>query len=191
MSSKLLDVWNKSRSENKRIKTKFAIVISKILSKIDNMFFSKQEYREGSWYGNDTIWRTVIDINKIIKYADKNGKLCCEEQRKIFNIADMVIIGEKEGPLLPSPRYGGIIAMGEDIVCFDEIIATIMGFNVNKIPLLKHIRNIKNYPIVKKDVYGKIISNNTKWNNKNIKQITKDITLNIEPSSGWKGHIEL
>ena len=34
-----------------------------------------EEYWEGSWYGNDTIWRTIVDLNIILLYADKNAKL--------------------------------------------------------------------------------------------------------------------
>lgn len=30
---------------------------------------------EGSWQGNDTIWRTVLDLNTILFYADRDGLL--------------------------------------------------------------------------------------------------------------------
>jgi uncharacterized protein (DUF362 family) len=28
---------------------------------------------KGAWYGNDTIWRTILDINRIVLYANKKG----------------------------------------------------------------------------------------------------------------------
>ncbi len=189
--SLLIDKANILKSKKIFILYKIILKIANIIQNIDREFFSKAKYREGSWYGNDTIWRTVVDINMIIKYANKNGIMQSTPQRNIFNIADMIIIGEKEGPLLPSPKYGGIIAMGDDIVCFDEIIASILGMDINKIPLLKNIRNERKYELVNKNDYGIIVSNNKLWNNKKVKDINKSIALNIEPSSGWKNHIEL
>ena len=190
-SSKLLDVSNKLMKNKKYKCSKVVKGIAKVLSGVDKRFISKEKNREGSWYGNDTIWRTIIDINKIIKYADKEGIIQDTEQRKVFNIGDMIVVGEKEGPMLPSPKYCGIIAMSHDIVLFDENIVTIMGFDINKIPTIKNIRNDKKYKLTENSSHGKIVSNNDKWNNKNISEISKKDTLNIEPSSGWKGYIEL
>ena len=187
----LMDRYNILVSNKSFFIAKALVKIANIIQKMDMKFFSKQEFREGSWYGNDTIWRTVVDINIIIKYADKNGVMQNSPQRKIFNIADMIVVGEKEGPLLPSPKYCGIIAMGDDIVCFDEIIATLLGMDIKKIPLLANIRNNRKYKLVDKKDYGIIVSNNELWNNKKVENISKNIALNIEASSGWKDHIEL
>ena len=191
ISSRLLDLRNMLQYKKMYILDKIINKISNICERADKKFFSKEQNREGSWHGNDTIWRTIIDINRIIKYADKEGKLCDTPQRKIFAIADMIIVGEKEGPLLPSPKYGGIIAMGEDLVCFDEVVATILGLDINKIPLFQHLREKRKYPIVKENEHALIVSNSEKLNNKAISQITKEETINIEPSSGWKGYIEI
>ena len=190
-SSSLLDFSNRLNFRHKFKRAKIITNISKVFSKLDKSLFSRDKYREGSWHGNDTIWRTIIDINKIIKYADKNGKLCKDEQRKVLNIADMIVIGEKEGPLLPSPKYGGIIAVGENIVCFDEIIASIFGFDIKKIPLYKNIRSIKGYSLIEENDSGIIVSNNKKWNQKETNNITEELAINIEPSDGWKGYIEI
>lgn len=191
ISSRLLDLRNMLQYKKMYILAKIINKISNICERADKKFFSKEQNREGSWHGNDTIWRTIIDINRIIKYADKEGKLCDTPQRKIFAIADMIIVGEKEGPLLPSPKYGGIIAMGEDLVCFDEVVATILGLDINKIPLFQHLREKRKYPIVKENEHALIVSNSEKLNNKAINQITREDTINIEPSSGWKGYIEI
>lgn len=64
----------------------------------------KDPYFEGSWYGNDTIPRTITDLNKIVFYADKKGILKDNVQRKMFILVDAIIAGEKEGPLNPSPK---------------------------------------------------------------------------------------
>src|SRR5438093_548816 len=30
---------------------------------------------DGNWSGNDTLWRTILDLNRILLHADKNGEL--------------------------------------------------------------------------------------------------------------------
>jgi len=95
-------------------------------------------YLEGSWYGNDTIWRTISDLNKIVLYADKKGVLQEQKQRRIFHVGDMIISGHKEGPLLPSPINAGIILMAEDPVLFDRTVCRVMGFPYQRIPSLEN-----------------------------------------------------
>lgn len=50
----------------------------------------------------------------------KEGKLNTERQRIEFNIGDMTVSGEKEGPLMPSPKRMGILIMGVNPVAFDS-----------------------------------------------------------------------
>ncbi len=149
--------------------------------------FSKNSDNEGTWYGNHTISKTVVDINKIVKYADKNGVMTDKQQRKRLIVADMIISGEKAGPVAPSPKNVGIIAIGEDPVCFDECIATIMGAKLEQIPTLVNARSVLNrYPIVDKDSIGIIRSNNRKWDGKTYKEIKPDDTLKYVPIESWK-----
>ena len=182
MSSKLKDKANISRKMKKYRITKVYNGIAKIMSGFDKRFVSKEKNREGSWYGNDTIWRTILDINAIVQYGNKNGKLEDKPQRKIINIADMIVVGEKEGPLLPSPKKCGVLVFSEDIIAFDYVIATIMGFDYKKIPTLNKIQF--------NPCKIEINSNNKKWNSKKIQDIRNCDTLKITPSDGWKNHIE-
>ena len=191
-NGKFLDLRNSVDSKTNRYKYIFYGKMASVCSHLDKALFSKQSMREGSWYGNDTIWRTIIDLNKVILYADKNGVMRDTPQRKMIVCADMIVVGEKEGPLLPSPKYCGIISYSENNVCFDEAIATLMGFDINKFPLFSNTRGLDRYPLINDpDNYATIISNNEKWNSKSIYEFDRNITLNIEPCSEWKGHIEL
>lgn len=95
-------------------------------------------YSEGSWYGNDTIWRTISDLNKIVLYADKNGIMREQKQRRIFHVGDMIISGHKEGPLLPEPINTGVIIMAEDPVLFDRVVCRLMGFRYQDIPSIEN-----------------------------------------------------
>lgn len=97
---------------------------------------SKDPYIKGIWYGNDTIWRTVIDLNYIEQYADKVGAIQTKRQRKILNFGDMVIAGEHNGPCQPEPKRMGII-MAENAVSMDLTICKMIGFPDEKIPMIR------------------------------------------------------
>ena len=145
----------------------------------------KNEYWEGSWYGNDTIWRTIVDLNRILLYADKHGILQKTKQRKLFVVGDMIISGQKEGPLEPVPIHSGVIVMGEDSVWFDRVVCSIMGFDYKKIPSIANEELVKNeYCITDADEY-EIISNYKNWDRKSCEYIYDNYSLEFEPSMGW------
>ena len=153
--------------------------------------FQKNKYVEGSWYGNDTISKSVTDINKIVYYADKEGILQDTKQRKVIIIADMVKSGEGEGPVMPTCKNCGIIAVGFNPVKFDKVIASIMGFDYEKIPVIVRAAMTKEKYIID-DTPDNIIvkSNIEELDNRSNEEIKKIRYFNFEPTSGWKGHIE-
>lgn len=138
---------------------------------------NKDRFQEGSWYGNDTIWRTILDINKIVLYADKNGKMTNKRKRCIFNIADMIISGEKEGPLLPSNKPVGLIVCGFNQLNVDKVICHIMGFDHYKIKYIKNGYLLQKYPI-SKDEHFQIYDNKGKTD---INKYNKKFI----PTDGW------
>lgn len=151
----------------------------------------RDKTREGMWYGNNTISRMTADINKIMFYADREGKMQDTIQRNYLIIADMIVTGEKNGPVAPSPRNAGIIALGYSPVCFDEAISTIMGMDIEKHPTLKLMRMMRGRYMIGDAGRPVIISNNTSWDGKELENIKISETLKLEPSPGWKNHLEL
>lgn len=137
----------------------------------------KNRFMEGSWYGNDTIWRTILDLNKIILYSDKQGNLKEDRQRTIFNIADMIISGEKEGPLLPSDKPVGLLVASFNQLNMDRTIAEIMGFDSNKIKYIKNGYELEKYKISETNKF------NTYINGENID--AKMLNKNFIPTDGW------
>jgi uncharacterized protein (DUF362 family) len=104
----------------------------------------------------------------------------------------MIVSGEKEGPVMPTSKNIGMIAMGEDPLLFDEAIATLMGFDTNKIPTFVGIRDWKgNYKIYSEEDTAMFVSNNKEYDGKTPQELQKEQRLNYEASSGWKGYIEL
>lgn len=190
MRSMLIDRINIYAADNAHIRARLLRLGTKACSLI--LCLERKKYSEGSWYGNHTISRTITDLNKIILYADKNGVMQDRPVRKMMIIADMIVSGEKEGPVFPSPKNVGIIAAGLNPVCFDEAICTVMGFDVNKVPTLTCARASKGkYKIVSADEVPFIVSNAEQYNGKMIKELSAESVFHFIPSSGWQGHIEI
>lgn len=141
----------------------------------------------GGWYGNDTIWKTVRDINLITRYSDKTGMMKSTPQRRILNIADMIIAGQGNGPVSPIPKNLGMILIGEDMSLIDAMSAKIMGFDMDKIP---GITNSINNNRLSLEGIKKIYSNNLKYNHVLFHDFTPEEEWKFIPHVCWKGHIE-
>ena len=94
---------------------------------------------QGSWHGNETIPRTIVDMNKILLYADRAGIMRDTPQRRLFILVDGIVAGEKEGPMTPEPRNCGVLVAGYNPVEVDVVCCSIMGFDYRKIPLLSPV----------------------------------------------------
>jgi uncharacterized protein (DUF362 family) len=96
---------------------------------IASVKFGKENISAGSWRGNDTVWRTTLDLNHIAYFH-------ISKPRKILNIIDGVIAGEGHGPLKPTPRPIGILIAGENPAYTDAVAAKIMGYIPARIPTI-------------------------------------------------------
>ena len=152
--------------------------------------FCKDVVFQGSWHGNRTICKTIVDLNKIILYADKNGIMRKNLQRKIIILADMIVSGEGDGPVAPRPKKVGLIVVGKDPLLFDETVTALMGFDPKKIPTLNQARNVSGDYKISEQIQPTIVSNSPLYNGKTLHQIQEDSQLFFEAAPGWKGEIE-
>lgn len=153
---------------------------------------SNDTYRIGSWYGNDTIWRTVADLNQILLFADEKGIMHNAVQRKIITIADMIICGEKEGPIAPSPKKLGMIMISDNPLLFDRITCEIMGFDINKLPIFKNkeIFSIYGYSSKKQLDNESLRIDDGQIAELKVNHFIGKSEWKFEAHSCWKGHIE-
>ena len=93
---------------------------------------------EGSWHGNDTIWRTCLDLNRALLYAGADGQMRETPQREEISIVDAVVAGQGEGPLAPEPLATGAVFAVRNPAVGDFLGARLLGFAAAKIPLLRH-----------------------------------------------------
>src|SRR5262249_13253555 len=93
---------------------------------------------EGDWHGNDTLWRTVLDLNRVLLHADENGVLRDDRQRRYLSVVDGIVGGEEEGPLVPTPRRAGVLVAGEDGAAVALVCTRIMGLDPSRIPMVRN-----------------------------------------------------
>ena len=152
------------------------------------VFPPKDPYREGSWYGNDTLPRTIADLNRIALYADRTGTMQHTMQRKMLIVVDAVVAGEKEGPLRPSAKDCGLLLAGFNPVAVDLVCSRLMGFDYKKIPQFKYAMKKSQYALLAENFENIEI---TAEGCKSIDDVRRLYGEKFIPAKGWLGHIEL
>jgi hypothetical protein len=91
---------------------------------------------DGSWAGNCTLWRTILDLNRLLLCADRDGVVHDAPVRRYLTIVDGIVAGEGEGPLGATPVEAGLLVGGLDARLADVAAVRAMGLDPAKIPLL-------------------------------------------------------
>lgn len=102
---------------------------------------------EGSWSGNDTIWRTCLDLNRILSYGRADATLADAPQRRVLNIVDAIIAGHGNGPLSPQPTPLGLLFGGDNSAAVDHVAALLLRYEPERIPITRHAFDHFSHPI--------------------------------------------
>jgi uncharacterized protein (DUF362 family) len=102
----------------------------------------------GSWFGNDTLWRTILDLNKVARYVDKEGRLRETPQRRYLCVVDGVYGGENDGPILPSVRHDGVLMASRNPVLIDLVTCLLMGLDPEGIKQVRQAFEIQRFPLI-------------------------------------------
>jgi uncharacterized protein (DUF362 family) len=148
--------------------------------------------RSGNWWGNDTIWRMCLDLNRIVTYGGADGSLTnappIRSRHLVF--VDAVVGGEGSGPVNPDRVGSRFIAFGDQPACVDAACATLMGFDVAKIPIIREAFSPHRLRLASCEISDiNVVSNEDKWNGL-LLDIDGESTLDFTPHFGWVGHIE-
>ena len=149
--------------------------------------------RSGNWFGNDTIWRMCLDLNKIVFYGNADGSLrdpLRQSRKRHFVLVDGILAGEGRGPLNPDPVPAGVLLFGVHPPSVDAACAYLMGFDPDKIPIVSRAFQCRNLPLADhgwRDIVMR--SNHAAWNRLLVEVSERD-TFHFKPHFGWKGHIE-
>ena len=143
--------------------------------------------RSGNWHGNDTCWRMVLDLNKSLFFFDGSGQWR-NKPVKYLAVVDGIIAGEANGPMSPDAKPCGMVLAGTHPVAVDCVAATLMGFEWQKLRLLResfHIRELNFVPFAANAI--RTTSNHAPWNG-SLDQL--DDLFEFRAHFGWIGAIE-
>jgi uncharacterized protein (DUF362 family) len=154
---------------------------------------TEEVIRSGNWYGNDTIWRTCLDLNKLLAYGNPDGTLrepIPQNRKTHLVVVDGILAGQGRGPLNPDPVEAGVVLFGTNPASVDAACAILMGFDPDLIPIVKNAFHTQTYPLAEWDWRDvRMVSNRPEWNGL-LSAIDPESTFHFEPHFGWKGHIE-
>lgn len=175
-------------------KNPLAIFLARKLKKVGYKVFGDTEetVRSGNWYGNNTVWRMALDLNKILIYGNSDGTFHrnFSERKRFFSIVDGIIGMEGNGPVAGDRKVCGIIIAGFNPVAVDGAGAKIMGFNPLKIKMISKSFEKQSLPLVDFQIEDiACISNDDKFNKKLV-DIKYEDSFKFRPHFGWINHIE-
>ena len=143
---------------------------------------------EGSWFGNDTVWRMVIDLQRILHYGKSAGNLSTRQQRTILNLTDAIVGGQGEGPLAPEPAALGFLSMGASAAACDWVHAALMGLDPERIPLTREaLAALSGGPSGFQSGDIRVCTQGGDWA---VAEAARRMGSQLRLPAGWRGHCE-
>ena len=141
----------------------------------------------GEWYGNDTVWRMVLDLNRILIYGNLDGSMSDTPRRVFYSLTDALICGEGNGPLRPTPRPLGAMTFGSSPVACDLVHAALLRVDAALVPLLREAVRQFRWPLVGAAFSPMVLVNGERLA---LQQVAGQYGVNALPPSGWRSHME-
>lgn len=146
----------------------------------------------GSWYGNDTLWRTVLDINRVFFYFDREKQMVNPDRapnRRYLAILDGLVGGQKESPLAPTPIESGYMLAARNPVAMDAVAAALMRFDIHRLKQIERAFEIPELPLASFTPEQVSVLGSAEPGS--IAEIySSGEGVAFEPSRGYRGHIE-
>jgi uncharacterized protein (DUF362 family) len=143
---------------------------------------------EGSWHGNDTVWRMSLDLQRLLRYGRIDGTLGDEPARAIVSVTDAIIAGEGEGPLAPSPHPLGLVTLGSNPGAVEWVHAGLMGFDPHRIPIVAHAFDRFRFPLAP-CAPGEVVVRSS-GATLTFEAACRAFGASFTPPEGWRGHCE-
>ena len=152
---------------------------------------TEEVVRSGNWHGNDTCWRMCLDLNKLVLYGRPDGTLG-RVRRRYLVLADGLVAGEGAGPMNPDPVLAGLLLFGTDAASVDAAAATLMGFDPERIPLVREAFGTgrSGQAVSVGTDWRQVVlrSNVARWDGRQLPDVEE--TFHFAPHFGWRGMIE-
>lgn len=151
---------------------------------------TEEVVRSGNWYGNDTLWRMVLDLNKILLYGTRDARLEDLPVRRYLAVVDGIVGGEGNGPMCPDRVDSGILLAGRNPVAVDLAAATVIGLDPRRMPSVRNGTRCRRWLLARfhpDDAELVLDENETRplW------AVDPQNWVRFRPHFGWAGELEL
>jgi len=128
-------------------------IINRMIKKLLRIKVSERPLIEGiDWRKNDILWRVIIDLNRILFYSTKEGKISPYRQRKYLTVADGIIGGQGNNPLSAEPKVLSTICASIDPVALDIVVCDMLGLDYKKVKSVTRAERLSIFPIGSGDI---------------------------------------
>lgn len=163
---------------------------AEVLTSLGLWMGAEDQDLEGSWFGNDTVWRMCLDLQRILRYGTARGTIESRPQRQVLSITDAIVAGEGEGPLANVPAPAGFLTAAANPAAAEWVHCHLMGFNPELIPLVRESFGAFSYPIANfppssitiRTSDGTVVTPD---------MLTPALGRPFTAPSGWLGHCEM
>ena len=132
------------------------------------------------------VW--VLMLNHLHLPLRPKGQMLAHPKRYLA-ILDGLVGGSKESPLSPTPVQSGLMLASRNHVALDAVVATLMGFDISRIPQIMEAFNMKvmqlaEFTLEEIEIRGSLSASS-------IHEIYQTKCFrSFQPSIGYKGHLE-
>jgi uncharacterized protein (DUF362 family) len=184
LAERILDLGNRTeRLECMRLASLMATGLVHLA-----MLAGADDNLDGSWYGNDTVWRMCLDLQRILYYGTLEGNLATSPQRRVITVTDAIIAGQGDGPLRPTPCTIGLMTMSESTAAADYVHSFLMGLDPQKIPLVRNAFSCDPWPLANGSMQA--ISVFLGEERMTPEELAAQVGIRAMPPRGWYGHCE-
>lgn len=169
-----------------------AIAMARVMKPVLYRIFGSGEstVRAGNWWGNDTCWRMSLDLNRILTYANADGRMGSQRKR-YFSVVDGIVAMEGNGPVGGTSRAAGVLIAGDNPAAVDAAGTYVMGFDCAKVQLVERAFDAHRLSLASGSAADVVVqSNEPAWSGR-LGGLPGALTLRFTPHFAWRGHVEL
>lgn len=145
----------------------------------------------GGWHGNETLWRTVLDINRAFFYFDRTERRVTERfaEPRYLALLDGLIGGHRESPLAPTPVASGVVLAARNPVALDAVAAVLMGLSPDRLPMIREGFRLTSLPLTSFGADAVVVQT-PEWSGTLDELEQRTTGPYFDASRGFKGHVE-
>jgi uncharacterized protein (DUF362 family) len=186
ISEFLLDGAN--RRINRPAYRRWAGLAARMAQAHDRLWRGGDGNLEGSWHGNDTVWRMSLDLNRLLRYGRADGTIGDAPLRTVYSITDAIVAGEGAGPLAPAPVPLGVVTFASSSAFAEVVHAALMRFDHRRVPLIREAFAPFRYPIA--EGRPEMVEAVCGGRRLELDELAEKIGVHFDPPAGWKGRLE-